>query len=778
MAVSTFGATGGAGSNDLGGEVIGSAVISTRGTFPVALTAGVRYVISAVGTSSSGISIRYSLAGVDSPLAEFSLTAGEGSVSVLMPGNADALFVSGLQGALAVRKWETTATSFSYVPAVEQIMRTSLNGSSSDPRNYIVKNDKHFFMTKQSQSVVYKQSVAGGAWSLAFASSDNTPWAVPHNSFVFAASNTTVITSNSQYGGTGLYRFTWDATLQNYKYVANTGQIFSGSGANSIAYIPEVNRFVAICSGDQWAYRSDNDGASWVGSNIGTTNNYTGLYYVGGVLFALSSNTTATYHTSSDYGVTWVSRSFPLSSVWIAPAFLNGVFVATYANNTSTTVYTSTDGFAWTSRTYPAFTTGTLNPVVASGQFVLMRRGAQSGQIRAAYSTDGITWNTSPYDYFRNYHYTEYTVAYHSAVEYQGDVLAFPTETAIPVARWRNSDKQVVWAGIPYLVYSQYNGRNISISPDGQKIWASATSNYWHFYSIDGGVTWVGYPSYLYNGSAFGWIGDSAVVFNNQIGSAYRFNPINETGSVNVTSISANQYIEHVAINGNAIWASSGSPSGNSVRSSDGGATWVQNSFAGWRFPTPIKNKPGNFIIGDASNFYQEVNISTGSLGYPAGITTNRSVKNGGFFTDGSINVYWTTQTGTGNVAQVVFDVFQNGVFQGERTVSTGLLAGISNTYGTLWGYKGALFAMFIDPSSGLFRNELLISYDNGVTWQQVSLPSYQSNLRGPLYFVTGYAQNDTQINAADQGFQLYRNVGYYSSSDNYSVVKWRTLLA
>lgn len=771
MAVSSFGAAAG-GSNDLGGEVVASATINGRGKFSVALEANKVYVASVIGTSSSGVDIKYGVGSSDYPLTGISsLTAGEGSVHFSVPTAADKLFVSGLNGSITIRKWAILADSFDFTSSVQSIGFDGFSTSHS-PHAYVAQNDKHFFALNQSQQPVWAASKTNPTWKQLLFSSDGTPSSNYHNSYVMAASNSAVIISNYQYSASGLYRFSWNEAKQGYVYTNNSGSIFASSGMISITYIPSIGRFVAISNADSVAKYSDNDGVTWTSGGSVGSNNYLGLYLVNGILFAISGNSTTTYATSSDNGLTWTNRSWPVGATWSAPAFANGVYVANYSSNTGTTIYTSTDGFSWTSRTYPQFANGSLNPVAASGKIVILNKASISGQIRAAQTVDGITWTTSPYSYSENYHYTDVYTAFQCAFEYGGNVYALPTETNQAVVRWNSSDNKVVYAGAPKVVRDNYGGRNTCISPDGQKIWFPATSSYWHFFSIDGGFTWRTSTAYMYNVSASAWIGDAAVLFNNQVSTAYKFIP-GANWSLSIQSFNANPYIEHVAVNGNYIFASSSSPSGYALRSSDGGATWLSNAFAGYRYVSPISGT-SDFLISDTSNYFKRVTIA-GTEAYPPGITTNFTNTPNGWQVSGLYNYYWTSANN--GSAYITLNIFQSGAYIGTKTVSTSALAGIgSSVYSSFVAMKGVLFAYFYNANTGTKTSELRISYDNGTTWTNYSFPGIFSNIPSPQYISSNYPNSSYYLNTQDVGFLPIRILDPSNSAAD-SYVKWKLAL-
>jgi hypothetical protein len=97
--------------------------------------------------------------------------------------------------------------------------------------------------------------------------------------------------------------------------------------------------------------------------------------------------------------------TMPSAASWSSVTYGNGTFVAV-ANSSNTAAYSS-DGITWNSSTLPV--TGTWTSVTyGNGRFVAVQDGSASPTTAVAYSTDGITWTSAVAPDYQTYQAVQY----------------------------------------------------------------------------------------------------------------------------------------------------------------------------------------------------------------------------------------------------------------------------------------------------------------------------------------------------------------------------------
>jgi hypothetical protein len=152
-------------------------------------------------------------------------------------------------------------------------------------------------------------------------------------------------------------------------------------------------RWVIISSGGMTsttALYSINNGEGWKSTTMPSASTWSHVVYGNGKFVAIATGTNKSAY-STDYGKTWNNGASLPSATWTGLTYGRGRFVAV-ASGTTTAAY-STDGINWVSSTMPSSSTWA-SVSYGNSLFVSV---ASSDNVSPAYSSDGVTWNESPY---------------------------------------------------------------------------------------------------------------------------------------------------------------------------------------------------------------------------------------------------------------------------------------------------------------------------------------------------------------------------------------------
>lgn len=154
------------------------------------------------------------------------------------------------------------------------------------------------------------------------------------------------------------------------------------------------NKFVALSFNDSRGMYSTN-GINWTVFDLPASGYWRDIIYANNKFMAYDSSTSKII--SSDDGINWtlVSNSFNLSFVDDNIVYGNGKYVA--VNYYSASGWYSEDGITWTSFTMPSYPEKYWGNIeFGDGKFIAVAKAPNSGFTNeAAYSTDGINWQTS-----------------------------------------------------------------------------------------------------------------------------------------------------------------------------------------------------------------------------------------------------------------------------------------------------------------------------------------------------------------------------------------------
>ena len=401
-----------------------------------------------------------------------------------------------------------------------------------------------------------------------------------------------------------------------------------------------------IVAGSLGAVITSTDATNWTLQTYGTSDNISAIESNGSITVA--GSTIGTMRTSTNNGVTWTARTSTMST--ISRIVWNGsVFLAVgSASGVVLKAATSSDGITWTSRSISGLTTYTLIDLVWTGtQFTVLAQTSTGPATHILSSADGISWSASS------------TVT--------------PVATATPLA--------ITWAGDRYVVSStggttaSTNGTTWStISSaiitsimcwDGTKI-ISATnlSQTSTAISLDKGLTWT---SSLIEPNP-----SSGILYSN-----FNFNSLAYVNSTYITgTLNSRVFSSTDGVNWNSGKFSVTPASANFTCVGGSSLFYVAAGAAGMLYTSTDAANWTSKTSGFGANQINAV-ASDGTMTVIVGAAGNRR-----YSTDGTT---WTATTGAGTAGAINAVIWANGQFVsiGDNYVAVSS-DGINWTPGTL----------------------------------------------------------------------------------------------
>ena len=263
---------------------------------------------------------------------------------------------------------------------------------------------------------------------------------------------------------------------------------------------------------------------AWASRTMPATTAWQSVDYGNGMLVAVSSTSGTIAATSIDGGTTWVQRVLPTSTTWYAVKYgslaANDKWVA--VSSGANAAATSPDGCTWTARTITGTTYAWKSLAYGNGVWVALANAADANTLRTAVSSDGITWSNNNTGtiinpgtwssiFFGNGRFVAVcsgsTKAAWSTDGISWNEATLPASTAwIGVAYgngvWiavtaTNSDKAAkstdngaTWSEITLNVASTWRAVLYGKNAVGEGIWSCLGATTVGNYSMDNGVTW------------------------------------------------------------------------------------------------------------------------------------------------------------------------------------------------------------------------------------------------------------------------------------------------
>ena len=260
------------------------------------------------------------------------------------------------------------------------------------------------------------------------------------------------------------------ATLFNISFDEIDWELRKSSVANQWTDIAYGNGIYVAVSNDGTGDRvmTSPDGRYWTTRVSAADNQWNGIIFGNGLFVAVASSGTGNRVMTSPDGITWTSQTSAADNAWQAVTYGNGLFVAV-ANSGANRVMTSPDGQTWTTR---SIASNNWKDVTYGNNLFVTVSETGTGD-RAAYSSDGISWNTATGVVDNNWNAVTFGKNLFVATAYTGTGNRAMTSPDGQTWTIRTTPEDNQWIGVTFgkgLFVSVANtGTNrIMTSPDGE----------------------------------------------------------------------------------------------------------------------------------------------------------------------------------------------------------------------------------------------------------------------------------------------------------------------
>lgn len=666
MAVSSFGASA-SGSNDEGGTLVVSGVVTENGTKIAAVTAAGSYTFDFNGMGVCSV-YSYTSSGNGTALGVIeSAPTGSGTAVFTVPANTVGFAFSGADGTVVVRKF-TQSTSAVVTDTTNSFLQT---GPVHDAPRYAT-NGNGLYVAVNSNSTNVNSSISrdGIFWEYGGLLPSTTAWsdvAYGNGIFVAVAGYQPIWSyTNAPYCATTTDGKTW--TLRSMPSSSSWSQVAYGGG-----------KFVAVAHSGTIAYSTD--GITWTtgsGSPVTSGYNWFSVAYGSGKFVAVAGN----YWAYSSDGINWTGITPPMGgSNWKFVAY-NGTVFAIVGSWMSYTAY-STDGVNWSTggalTGYQSYDYSTYGLSAANGKFFI--KPSSVATVTSSDDGNNWTWYSTPSNVW-------ITDVLYNGSNYIG--LAYPTSAAISPngAAWTKIGTGADYNNSPiYYV----NGRYISLEQSSYYVRHSTDGLSWTSNYIPATGSWW---SIAYGNGLYVLMFGGAPGANTGVQAYYTSPDLTTWTGRNLPSALRTKQVKFI---NNKFWVGSGYPGyQEGLYSSADGITWTNSLNA---YICAVEYGKGKFVS------------LPGWDGYNVGYTSTDGVSWASFTTPWNL--------GCGSIA------YGNGIFVGACHVyGTGGSSLIWSTDGVLWNKTavthGSLTHAHVKFYQGKFiasiQGTIYYSYD-GKTW-------------------------------------------------------------